>query len=85
MPAQSFQDWFLFWYEIKWKNKKVLLNPSMTILVHLYSGEFGCNMVLCNEQGLGQNAAQKAVLHWSYVSCIAHSCASLCLSKLLAF
>lgn len=48
-------------------------------LVSSYLGGFGRNIGLCNRQTPGQDAAQKAVLLWSDVSCIVHSCASLSL------
>lgn len=48
-------------------------------MFYLYCREFVCNIVLCNRQRLGQNAAQKAVLLWSDVSCIVRSCASVSL------
>lgn len=77
--ALSFNTECYFCIRSKLENKEALLNPSMPVLLYLYLEEFGCNIVLCNRQGLGQNAAQKAVLLWSDVGCTVHSCASLSL------
>lgn len=49
------------------------------LVVFVLWGLWGCNTELCNRLRLGHNAAQKAVLLWSDVSSIVHSCASLSL------
>lgn len=72
--------WVLFLCKVKVEIKKGIVTDSKyASWVYLYSGEFGCKIKLCNRQRLGQNVAQKAVLLWSDVSRIVHSCASLSL------